>query len=838
MNVLNKLVTKSLKLNTKRTIGTIIGIVLSVALICAVSSMVSSFRQTLVENAINESGYYHIELLNINDNDINKLKLNKDIKDINLVYKLGYSSIEIDSTFPYIEIASMDKDSLSNLSYELIEGRYPENDNEIVISNKVKLKGKYKVGDVINLNVGDRVDGEGYPLYNSNPYLEENAEEIINSSLKSYKIVGIVYKENVDNDNYGITTNTTSKKLDAYVSLKEPYDYEKSICELLGASSYDEIGTEKKFNYDYQINNELLRWEALKFSNSTFSTLMTIAGVVIFIIIFTSAFCIRNSFAISTTEKMKMYGMLASIGATKKQIKKSVLYEGFILGMIAIPLGILCGLLAVFILIKIVNILLGDFLFNSIDGIVFKVSILSIIISIVLGFITIYFSVISSAKKASKVSPIDNLRSSNDIKIDAKKLHTPKIIKKIFKEGGVLAYKNLCRSKKKYRTTVISLTVSIFVFITMSAFINEGFRQSSNYYTNYDYNLVISLGNNYSSSQIDEITNLDNINKSFSLYNSESNIIMRDFSMINTYDNNYYFSSDEEGKYISLEVLLLDDETFASYIKEINGNYDDLKDKGILVDNYSFYIKKPGDKKAKYYDARRYKYKDGDIIDSKLSNGDNIKVEVGKVSNIRPSGMKNAYYDGGFLFLNTKYFNNINYYPYKLLIDTNNSEQLTKDIASIDSDLYVYDISKVAKEEKSMILVISIFLYGFITVITLIGTTNIFNTITSNMELRQKEFAMLKSVGMTKKEFNRMINLETLFYSTKALIYGTILGIIGSYAVHKSFSKMYETSFVLPYKAIIICIIFVFIIVYIIMRYSINKINKQNTIETIRKDNI
>lgn len=245
MNVLNNLVIKSLKLNKKRTIGTIIGIILSVALICAVSNMVSSFRQTLVENAINESGYYHIELLNINDSDINKLKLNKDIRDINLVYRIGHSAIEIDSTFPYIEIDSMDKDTLSNLSYELIEGRYPENNNEIVISNKIKLKGKYKVGDVINLNVGERVDGEGYPLYNSNPYLEENDEEIINSSLKSYKIVGVIYKENVDNDNYGITTNTTSKKLDAYVSLKKPYDYEKSICELLGASSYDEIGTEK-----------------------------------------------------------------------------------------------------------------------------------------------------------------------------------------------------------------------------------------------------------------------------------------------------------------------------------------------------------------------------------------------------------------------------------------------------------------------------------------------------------------------------------------------------------------------------------------------------------------
>lgn len=838
MNVLNKLVIKSLKLNKKRTIGTIIGIILSVALICAVSNMASSFRQTLVENAINESGYYHIELLNINDSDINKLKLNKDIRDINLVYRIGHSAIEIDSTFPYIEIDSMDKDTLSNLSYELIEGRYPENNNEIVISNKIKLKGKYKVGDVINLNVGERVDGEGYPLYNSNPYLEENDEEIINSSLKSYKIVGVIYKENVDNDNYGITTNTTSKKLDAYVSLKKPYDYEKSICELLGASSYDEIGTEKEFNYDYQINNELLRWEALKFSDSTFSMLMTVAGVVIFIIIFTSAFCIRNSFAISTTEKMKMYGMLASIGTTKKQIKKSVLYEGFILGMIAIPLGILCGLLAVFILIKIVNILLGDFLFNSIDGIVFKVSILSIIISIVLGFITIYFSVISSAKKASKVSPIDNLRSSNDIKIDSKKLHTPKIIEKVFKEGGVLAYKNLRRSKKKYRTTVISLAVSIFIFITMFTFINEGFKQSGNYYNNYEYNLIVGLCRDYFDTQIEEIASLDSVDKSFCLYATESILTIRDFSMVNTFDNDTDFIKDEEGQYIGLDVLLLDDKTFNSYVKKINGNYNDLKDKGILVDNYGFYFKKKGDKKAKYYEERRYKYQDGDVIDSKFTNGDNLKVEIGKVTTIRPYGLENSYYDGGYLFLNAKYFSKIDYFPYKLLISASDSEKTIKDIESINSDLYVYDISNVARQDKSMILVISIFLYGFIAVITLIGTTNIFNTITSNMELRQKEFAMLKSVGMTKKEFNRMINLETLFYSTKALMYGTVLGIIGSYIMHKAFSKMYETVYVVPYKAIIICIIFVFIIVYIIMRYSINKINKQNTIETIRKDNI
>ncbi len=135
-------------------------------------------------------------------------------------------------------------------------------------------------------------------------------------------------------------------------------------------------------------------------------------------------------------------------------------------------------------------------------------------------------------------------------------------------------------------------------------------------------------------------------------------------------------------------------------------------------------------------------------------------------------------------------------------------------------------------------LVIKIFLYGFITVITLIGVTNIFNTITSNMELRQREFAMLKSVGMTKKEFNRMTNIEIIFYGTKSWIYGTIMGLIGTFALYKAFSIKINKEAYIPIDAIINSAIFVFIFVFIIMRYSIAKINKQNTIETIRNENI
>lgn len=848
MDILNKLTIKNLKLNKKRSLGTIIGIILSVALICAVSNMVSSFRETLIQNAINESGYWHIRLYNVSNDKLKRLKLNKDIDNIYTISEDGYAKLDtIKNEYkPYLKFYGMNKEAFNNLEFKLIKGRFPKDDNEIIISEHLNKNGKanLKIDDEITVNVGDRVTLEDdYALNDSNPFDKGN-EIIKNPNTKKYRVVGIIKRPDVSFEPTSapayttITTSTNEDNFSVFISLKNPRD-KNSFVELLGARNYDEVVNMEINNprYDYTLNNELLRWEALKFSDSTFSMLLSITEVVIFIIIFTSIFCIRNSFAISTTEKMRMYGMLSSVGATKKQIKKSVLTEGFILGLIAIPIGIMCGIIAVFVLLKIVNLFLGDFLFNNIDGMVFKVSFVAIIISIILGFVTIYFSAISSAKKASKVSPIDNLRNTNDIKISSKKLKTPKLIKNVFKTGGVLAYKNLKRSKKKYRTTVISLTVSIFVFISMFSFINEGFKQSSNYYQNYDYNYRITFNNNSSMDEINEIRNLDSVNASYLVYYAKPSILIDDISKINPkepleceYDKNDKCIK----KYARLNIILLDDSTFKSYVKKVKGNYDYLKDKGILTDMYRFY----DNKSKKEYEDRIYTYKSGDTIDSKLLNEDNISIDIGLVSNIMPYGFENVYSNGGYIVLNNKYFNNIDYYGADLMIDSSDTEQLTNNILNMDGELNYYDMDEEAKAEKSIVIVISIFLYGFIGVITLIGVTNIFNTITSNMELRQKEFAMLKSVGMTKKEFNHMINLETLFYSSKSLIYGSILGIIGSYFVHRAFAGKIDTQFVLPYKAILICILFVFIVVYMIMKYSMNKINKQNMIETIRKENI
>lgn len=858
MNILNKMSIKNLKLNKKRTISTIIGIILSCALICAVATMVTSFQATLVENAINETGYYHLKISNVTDENIKTLKNNRDIKDIYTVNEIGYGKLENgqNEDKPYLKLYSMDNTVFKDLKFNLIEGKFPTNENELIISKHIIYNGKvdYKIGDKIRIDIGTRKSLDNYDLDYSNPYNEED-EQLVNNQEYEFTVVGIIERPNYNFENYSdpgytiISTNINSGTEEAYISLKNPKEYKTSIANILGASNYNEVVSHtndlnKKLNYEkFSLNDELLRWEAFAFSDDTVLMLYTVAGVVIFIIIFTSVFCIRNSFAIATTEKMKMYGMLASVGATKKQIKKNVISEAMILGLIGIPLGIISGIFAVIVLIKIVNSIAGEFMLGNVEGIIVKISILPILLSVLLSMITIYISALSSAKKASKVSPIDLLRNTNEIKIKSSKLKTPKIIEKLFKTGGVLAYKNLKRSKKKYRTTVISLAVSIFIFIAMSSLLANMFDVTSNYYEDYDYNIMIYCRGN-KQEDVDRITKLSNIDEYFVLYENKQSLKIKDLSKINEIEgielqeDGYYDEEEDkfilsgEGKVSNLQVLALDNETWNKYVKKIGANSEKVKNTGILCDTYLYY-----NDSGKQLETRIYKYSVGDTITGKLDSKE-TSFKVGAITDIKPYGVEKSYYDGGYLVVNLDDYKNMNFEPTYISIQSSNTDGLIEEIKNANINVGYFNLEEQVKEEKAMVLIIKIFLYGFIAVITLIGVTNIFNTITSNMELRQKEFAMLKSVGMTKKEFNRMINLETIFYSIKALLYGIALGLLGTFALYKAFSVKFESGMYIPIKPIVISIIAVFILVFIIMKYSMAKINKQNTIETIRNENI
>lgn len=584
------------------------------------------------------------------------------------------------------------------------------------------------------------------------------------------------------------------------------------------------------------------------------------------IVLVSSIFVIRNGFAISITERLKQYGMLSSIGATKQQIKKSVYFEGFILGVIGIPLGILSGIFAIDILLNLVNYILKDYITNM--KLIYRISWIAIIISVAISVITIWLSCRSSAKKASKITPIEAIRNSEDIKLKAKKVKCPKIIRKVFKIGGEIAYKNLKRSKKKYRTTVISIIVSIVTFISISSFIEYGFKMSNIYYIEKDYNISayeIMRGTTTSKNIRDtyerflEISKLEGVQE-YSIKRTismevDSKDYLSDFGKIINPGKNSTLDTDEDGTEVkdSLIIMSLGKDEYERFIKKIGGKYDDYKEGAILIDNTITY-----NSEAKRIEGNMYTWKKGDTITGNIvqkadtteieEKGD-IKQQSIKIvdkTDKRPMGLEEMYSNIGYLIVSDDYIEKVGYsHINSMEINAEDSFKVEDEIKQFykgknisEDDILIANLDESVKENKAIILVISIFLYGFITVITLIGITNIFNTITTNMNLRKKEFAMLKSVGMTKKEFNRMIRLESIFYGVKSLIIGIPIGIVLSYGIFQMFKSDLGINYVAPIKAIVISIVFVSIVIGIIMKYSVAKINKQNIIETIRNDNI
>ena len=827
MNILKKLTIKDLKLNKKRTIGTLVGIILSSALITVVVGMLFTMQNTLFKSTVNDTGYYHIKLLNIPKEEINKIKNNQDYSHFEEINNLGSTIIrDKHDNDVSLNVYSMNKNTFDYLKNNL-EGEFPKSENDIIIGDMFAKANKIKIGDTITLDIGKLNVQEKLFLENPKTY--------------NFKVTGTIktYERTI------ITTNIESENIDLYLTLKNPKNYKKDFRELLEVDPYNEEEAENA-KYDYAINRDLLHWEVFSFNDDVLKLLIRAVSIVLFIIILTSVFSIRNSFSISMTEKIKTYGMLSSVGATKKQIKKMVLFEGLYLGTIGILIGIVLGTGITFLLTQIINSLASNANMLQ-DGwkFYYKFSIIPMIMAIVLGFIIIYLSSISSAKKASKVSPIQNLRNSDNLKSKKIKLKTPKYIKGLFKIGGVLSYKNLKRSKRKYRVTIISLTVSIFVFIIASSFIEYGMKTIKEQYMDVDYNIVVQ--SNYNDEKLNEeaqkLAELENGSIIYEIdFSNEETYIIKDEKNIKNknlltqicteYNNEGTECIGENIKGVHTQFHVLDDESFKEYTKKIGTNYNEIKDQVIIINNTLDSMSS----KKKFIENTNYKKGDEIKLNSIDTNKEKI-FTVGAVTTERYYGLEHVYSDQLTLVVNKKYFD-LKTRTESIIYNSKNADKLEEKIKEIDKDLKIYNLQEELKQIKTTILIFGIFIYGFIIVVTLIGITSVFNTITSNIELRQKDFAMLKSIGMTKKEFNKMITLESLFYSFKSLFIGILLGTIGSYFIYKLMSGITDFGYIPPIKSILIAIIFVIVIVFIIMKYSINKINKQNIIETIRRDNI
>lgn len=876
MKLLNKLTLKNLRLNKVRTAVTIIGIMLSAALITVVSGMALSGRQTMIDGQTEWSGNYDVALDIIDTAKIDKIRQNRNVENAFYKERLGFSKATVADNAEYgYAVTAISENAFDGcFKLKLEKGSFPTNSNEAVVTGAFKnTDGKdVKVGDKITLELGvlkgtdGKVLGESELLDLSPKRFKES--KITDKKQKTYTITGIIENPNTRELNNpsscfeiytvsdeespveAIRTKHMNKLYIAYTPQSEG-NYLQNTADILGFKAddmsnviSDEISPEDQQTSGinaYEFNFVLLSMKGYGGSDGTNVMIFSLAVIIIIIVMLASVFVIRNSFAISITEKTSMYGMLASVGATKRQIRRNVLFEGFILGLIGIPLGILLGLGVNAILITILNSVLGDMLSGA--KFVFVTPTIPIICAIVLSAVTIFCSSFFIALRASRIPPLVAIRGNKDIKVkNNKPYRTSKLTKKLFGVGGEIASKSLKRSRKKYRTTVISIVVSVAMFIAVSAFMDYGMTYTEHYYGKTDYSYMVSGIDTKQAQTIEKMPEIENYLTVGLQYGHVSADVP-----VNECGENFLYDNADGTKSFSVEFLEFEHDTFVQICRELKLDYNKVKG-GVLV-----YSQVTPDNSESGNSSKPMKLFGKTAPTKFIVYGNELiagKLKVSSVFDEIPKSADSVIGEGTILgqgliigeqgVISPQLGEHECYIT--LYANTSDHASLTNRIESMegaDDSIYIYDYEETVRQFNAVMLIVGIFVYGFIGVISLIGLTNIFNTISTNMQLRSKEFASLKSIGMTKKEFNRMIRLESLMYGIKSLLIGIPLGVLGVFAIFSAFSNgNVPMSFVFPWKAILISIAAVFIVVWLIMKYSISKVNKQNIIETIRNDNI
>jgi len=932
MNTIQKLTLRSLLMNKSRTAMTIVAIMLSCALITIIAGMGTSGLHSLVMAEINFSGDYDVSFDgSFNDDSIDRLSRNRDVDGVYYERPVGISNIpEPKSVYkPYMLVHGLSKGAMENcFNAKLKDGRLPENDGEIVLSPMfIKYSKKtYHVGDKLTLSLGDRhrnADSSEYLDY----WTGYNEDEYLDSQkTKEYTIVGILdsisRQAALHNESACVDAFTLSDDIEKtwttkgfsgtvgklYVSYTQNAErnYVSATAQIVGISEedtirhfdndyfYPSIETIAKSNSfgikDFYENHDLLEAKGIFRKQSAIDTITLIVVILIFIVMGTSVFIIRNSISISATEKTRLFGMLSSIGATPQQIRNCVLYEGLLLTITGVPLGIAAGLGVTFALTNIT----GELLKSNLNGneLIFSVPLWTMAAAALLGAATVFLSSVSVAITASKVTPIEAVRQSGSIQLKTAKkkstYKTPKLISRLFGEGGVIAWKNMKRSKRQYRVTVVSLAISTILFLSVSTFVEAGFKIAKESIDDKKYDIYIngSMMANWDDPNYPEGKERPNLTEDYRQFFEKvaknSNVQSCNYSFNTrvykfTIPDNTMYSYQTRGipdiaKEIGyhenieadLDVVAVDDQTYTQILKLTGKTAEELSGKAIIL-NYNRWVEMPDNNTRKVTYPSFLNEPEGMILHGSIMKdeydcypdytGDRgeITIEIGAAidgdhrSEVEPYIGTNKY-SGALIMQIDDYMNTIeNWYTYGTMrIMADDSVQLEADIGemSFDHSIYVENMESYVNSMNSIMLVVQIFVYGFIAIITLISITNIFNTVTTNMKLRQREMAMLRSIGMTNREFDRMIILESIFCSGKALFFGIPLGLFFGWIVCFLMDIMTNAKangnscYVFPITETIICAAAVMLIVGIMMYYSVSKIRKQNIIETIRNENI
>ena len=908
MNVFNKVTLESLKKNRTRTIVTIIGIMLSAAMTCASTTFVSSMQNFVLRCEIYSSGDWHGAVYDAAYKDYEDIRDSGKVSSAAYAQVLGYAKIDsANERKPYLYVLGGDVASgyFETMPVHLILGTLPKDSTEIILPEHLTSNGKvnYKLGDTVTLDVGDRtLDGrrlgQDTPVYtyDSETQVEVmSGERLENTEPRTYTVVGIYERpafEDYSAPGYTALTAADTKSADqspihCYFKLHKPagvYDFMK------------EMGYTQEYRYAY--NTKVLLYSGTAPFDSFLTAFYSLAAIIIALIVFGSVSLIYNAFSISVSERTRQFGLLSSVGATRKQLRRMVLFEALAVSIVGIPLGILVGIGG----IGITLLLIGDKFFSIVRVDIpmrLCVSWQAVVIAAVIALVTVLISAWIPSKRATRASAVEAIRQSMDIKVSGRPVRTSKLAYKLFGLPGVLAGKHYKRNRKKYRTTVVSLFMSIVLFVSAAAFTDYMMESAEGGLASDQFDLIYAAESDASSAMTPDAL--------LELLFSESNVTG------GTYTKKQFLQGDISREYVTA--------MFADRFADFGMESEDRAPKDFSISGYLYFVadaefnrllEKYNLKEADYYDRdkplglaldrnieldrRLEKYVtldtlkgDGCVIeglyyveidgyyrkDSRIDENGNKVVLYQNRDNENdiielPYGESFAKYtlrsektiEEAPFFVSRSTPVAINMiYPYSMLesvipeaalnqfrnteyfLTSSNHAASFENLATMLtenglSSRQLFDYAANAETNRNVVTIIRVFAYGFIVLISLIAAANVFNTISTNISLRRREFAMLKSVGMTQKGFRRMMNCECLLYGSKALLLGLPVSCGITYLIYRAVTTAYETSFHLPWAAIGIAVLSVFLVVFATMMYTMRKVKKDNPIDALKNENL
>lgn len=848
MNIFNKVALQGLKKNRTRTIVTIVGVVLSAALITAIATFAVSLQAYMINGAIMKYGNWHIAFSNADTSFVQEQAEDHRVANIASFENIGYGALEDGQNpdKPYVFIAGFNEDTFSALPVDLLSGSLPKNSREVLVPAHLAANGgvKISVGDLLSLAVGTRTVGN--ETLNQHDAYRAGEESLTPTAEKSYTVVGIYQRpafEERSAPGYTLITTTDAaapaSSFSAFVALEKPSElrsYAASVAE----------------GRVYVLNDDVLRFMGLS-GDKLFNTLLYSAGgILVALIMLGSVFLIFNSFNISLNERTHQFGILMSVGATEKQLRNSVLFEGLCIGAIGIPIGILIGIPSIRLVLSIVAENFANVLYSNVP-LSLKVSIPALVAAAVISMITILISAYIPAKKAAGMPVMDCIRQTNEVKVEAQALRTSKLANRLYGLEGTLALKNFKRNKRRYRSIILSLTLSVVLFVASSAFGTylEQLADQSKVQIDGDIQFHTrdrGMTESQFSQLYDTLKTADGVTRStyqiISTYTWEVNTSQFTQGFLDSYRKSTSLEASGEDVKLLLDIQFIEDDIYQRFIEGLGlpaAQYTGQNADIVMVGKYNseldildMFTDRSMDVRVENESGNQSKtlhatFTDTYPLDPPPAEPSEVKEYV--LMAIVPHQMKPQ-----FEALET---------PEKFgsTFWSDNPAQTAARMKSvlegsgITSDYALYNVHAILEQNRNILFIVNLFTVVFITMISLIAVANVFNTISTNIKLRRRELAMLRSVGMSDRNFNKMMRFECALYGARTMLWGLPLSGFLTWLIYKGMvAGGGEIEFILPWDSIGISMLGVFLVVFITTLYASSKIKKENIIDALRDD--